>query len=215
MRTRRIPRGFGQYSPPSYFDEGWANVFVSGCQNIGVDPYGAAQLIIGESGWNPAAQNPSGAAGLNQLASGNYSIFENDGLSLSQYLNLPVSQQLPYVFKYWQEQVSNAGVSTISARDLYWLNWVPALYVPGSPDSYVIQNQGDPYYSADLDIGNKGYITAGDLSTRLANQATNNPNLWAYLESSIDAAGGWMPTTQWLTLGGIAAGFALYYLLKE
>jgi hypothetical protein len=123
-----------------------------------------------------------------------------------------VSQQLQVgVFPYWTQMMQNAGLSTISGRDLYWLNWVPALFVPNSPDSYVIQNQGDPYYSADLDIGGKGYITAGDLQTRLNNMETNNPDLWSYLQGQIYAAGGILPSTTTMVWGGLIVGFLGYF----
>ena len=201
MAMRKI-RGFGQFSPPSYFDAGWASVFVAGCQSIGADPSDVAALIIGESGWNPGAVNPSsGNVGLNQLTTA----------PVDGYTSMTVSEQLPYAFAYWQQQMQNAGLSTISGRDLYWLNWVPALYVPNSPDSYVIQNQGDPYYSADLDIGNKGYITAGDLQTRLDNMKANNPDLWSYLQGQIYAAGGFFPSTTTMVVGGVVAGFLGYF----
>lgn len=182
----------GDYSPPAYFDDGWATVFVQGCQSIGANPYDVAGLIIGESGWNPAAANSVPCYGLNQIcppSAGTYS----GQYTAAQYQALPVSKQLPFAFKYWQGVMQSHGLTTISGRDLYWLNWVPALYVPNSPDSYVIQREGDPYYSADLDVGNKGYITAGDLETRIQNMETCNPDLFAYLTSEIEAAGGGAP----------------------
>jgi hypothetical protein len=208
MKTfrRRPIRGLGQYSPPSYFDAGWASVFVAGCQALGVDPLDAAALIIGESEWNPGAVNPSsGNIGLNQLTTA----------PVDGYASMTVSEQLPYAFAYWTKMMQDAGLSSISGRDLYWLNWVPALYVPNSSDSYVIQRQGDPYYSADLDIGGKGWIEAGDLQKRLDNMKANNPDLFGYLQSQIYAAGGFMPSTTTMVWGGLIAGFLGYFGWKR
>lgn len=207
---RRRPRGLGQYSPPDYFDAGWANIFVAGCEAIGANPLDVAGIIIGESGWNPSAKNPSGAAGLNQIAPGNYGIFSGD-YTLDQFLNLTVSAQLPYCFQYWQNVMANAGLSTISGRDLYWLNWLPSLYVTGASDDYIIQSRGDPYYSADLDIGGKGYITAGDLQTRIDNMKASQPSLYAYLEQQICLAGGCFGDTQTLVFAAFATGFAGFF----
>jgi hypothetical protein len=208
-KSSKRMQGMGQsYSPPSYFDTGWASVFVAGCEAIGANPYDVAALIIGESGWYPGAVNPSsGNIGLNQLTSA----------PVDGYADMTVSEQLPWVFDYWVRQMQQAGLISISARDLYWLNWVPALYVPFAPDSYVIQNQGDPYYSADLDIGGKGYITAGDLQTRLDNMKANNPDLYSYLAEQITLAGGpvaYFPWP-WLAAGSFAAGFAGFFLMQK
>jgi len=116
---RRKIRGLGQFTPDSTFDTGWASVFVAGCAALGVDPLDAAALIIGESSWMTTAQNQSGAAGLNQLAPVSYGIFTSQGYSLSDYLALPVSQQLQGgVFPYWTQMMQNAGLSSISGRDL-------------------------------------------------------------------------------------------------
>jgi Transglycosylase SLT domain len=203
-------RGFGQYSPPSYFDTGWASVFVAGCESIGADPSDVAGLIIGESGWNPGAQNSVGCVGLNQICPVSYGVFSGD-YSVSDYLGLSVSDQLPYAFAYWQQVMGNAGVSSVSGAELYWLNWVPALFVPNSSNSYVIQSSSDPYYDASLDIGNKGYITLGDLETRIQNMQSNNPDLWSYLQGQILLAGGIFPSTTTMVVGGVIAGFLGYF----
>jgi hypothetical protein len=215
-RAPRPIRGLGQYSPPSYFDSGWAGVFVVGANAIGVDPLDLAKLLISESGFDPSAQNSIGCVGLNQICPSSQGVFNSD-YTADQYTQLTVSQQLPFVFDYFRNWLSQYGLSSISARDLYWLNFLPATYVPGSPDSYVIATQGDGYYDANtsFDKTGKGTITAGDLQTALDDAATNHADLFAYLQGEICAAGGCIPGTPWLFLGGIAAGVGLYMLVKR
>jgi hypothetical protein len=215
-RTRPI-RGLGQsYSPPDYFDTGWASVFVAGCESIGADPLDVAGLLLNESVFNPTSQNSIGCVGLNQICPGSQGIFSSD-YTVDQYLALPVSQQLQAgVFPFWQQMMSNAGVSTISAAELYWLNFLPATFVPNSPSSYVISQQGDPYYSgnASLDVDGSGTITLGDLQQVIQNAKTNNPNLYSYLETQICLAGGCFPTTTTMVIGGLVAGFAGFYVWR-
>jgi hypothetical protein len=212
--VRRRPRGLGQYSPPDYFDTGWAGVFVAACESIGADPIGVAEMLMNESGFNPSAQNSIGCVGLNQICPGSQGIFSSD-YSVADYLQLTVSEQIPYVFAYFQQWMNKYGLGSISARDLYWINFLPATYVPNSPDSYVIATKGDGYYDANasFDVDGTGTITAGDLQTALDNQATAKPDLYGYLSTQIYLAGGLFPTTPWLIGGGLALGFGAFFLM--
>lgn len=213
----RLRRGFGQsYSPPDYFDTGWASVLVAGAQSIGADPYDVAGLMIGESGFNPTAQNSMGCVGLNQLCGGSQSVFTNAGYSVSDYLSLPVSQQLQIgVFPFWQQQMQNNGASTLSGAEIYLINWLPGYYKLGLSNSDTIVDSSSPYYSADLDIGGKGYITLGDLGQRIQNMENNNPSLWSYLSGQIAAAGGFFPSTTSMVWGGLVAGALGYFWWKR
>jgi len=204
--------GFGQSSVPSYFDTGWASVFVAGCEAIGAYPLDVAGLLINESGFNPGAKNSIGCVGLNQICQASYSIFSSD-YTVDQYTQLTVSEQLPYVFAYWQQWLDKYSISSISAADLYWLNFLPATFVPNSPSSYVISQQGDAYYSANasLDVTGSGTITKGDLQQVIENAETNNPDLFSYLEQQICLAGGCFPTTPTMIVGGLALGFVGYF----
>ena len=209
-------RGLGQYSPPDYFDAGWAGIFVAGCEAIGADPIGVAEMLMNESGFNPSATNSIGCVGLNQICPGSQGIFSSD-YTAAQYANLTVSEQLPYVFAYFQQWLTKYGLGSISARDLYWLNFLPATYVPNSPDSYVIATKGDGYYDANasLDVDGSGTITAGDLQQVLDNQATAKPDLYNYLSTQIYLAGGFFPTTPYLIGGGIALGVGAFLLMQR
>jgi hypothetical protein len=210
-------RGLGQYSPPSYFDDTWQSVFVAGCEAIGANPYDVAGLLMNESGFNPSAQNSISCVGLNQMCPGSQD-FTSD-YTPAQYTALTVSQQLPYVFEFWQNWLSQYGLLTISARDLYWLNFLPATYVPNSPDSYVISQEGDAWYSSNtsLDPTGSGQITAGDLSTAISNTESNNPDLYTYLAEMITLAGGPLAYFSWpyFAAGTFAAGFVGYYAWKK
>jgi hypothetical protein len=223
VRTRRSvrmlvesrPVGLGQlgYDPPSYFDFGWSSVFVAGCEAIGANPYDVAGLLMSESGFNPSATNSIGCVGLNQMCPGSQN-FTSD-YSSDAYAQLTVSEQLPYVFAFWENQMSQYGLITISARDLYWLNFLPATYVPNSSDSYVISQQGDAYYSSNssLDTDGSGTITAGDLMNAISAAESNNSSLYFYLAEMITLSGGpvaYFPWP-WLAAGSLLAGVALFY----
>lgn len=215
----KLRRGLGQsYSPPDYFDVGWASVLVAGAQSIGADPYDVAGLIIGESGFNPGAQGGAPCAGggyavgLNQLCPVSQGVFTNQGYSVSDYLALPVSQQLQVgVFPYWQNVMANNGVTSVSGAELYLLNWLPAYFKPGMSSSDTIVDSSSGYYDASLDVGNKGYVTLGDLETRIQNMQANNPDLWSYLSTQIALSGGIFPSTTTTVLGGLALGFLGYF----
>jgi hypothetical protein len=207
----------GSFNPPDYFDTGWASVHVASAEYIGCDPLDLAELFVSESSYNPSATNSIGCVGLNQICQASYGFITGAGYSIGQYTQLTVSEQLPVVVSYFQNWMSQYGLGAISARDLYWLNFLPATYVPGSSDSYVISQQGDPYYSSNtgLDSGNKGYITAGDLQTRLDAQPAAQPNLWSYLEPQICLAGGCFGDTSTMVVGGLVVGFAGYYAYQK
>jgi hypothetical protein len=140
---------------------------------IGIDPLDALKLFLSESGLQPGAQNGS-AVGINQLVSMNYGYFAP--LSASQYQALTAEQQLPYAFAYFAQVMKNHGLTSISGRDLYWLNFLPAYYVPGAGDSHVIITSASPYYAPNigLDHGQKGSITAGDLQYALDKQKSTS-----------------------------------------
>jgi hypothetical protein len=210
--------GLGQsYSPPAYFDSTWASVLVAGAEAIGCDPYDLAGLFINESGLNPSAANSIGCLGISQICPGSQGIFTSY-YTPDQYTQLTISEQLPFVFAYVQQWMSQYNLLTISARDLYWLNFLPATYVPNAPDSYVISTQGDPWYSSNtsLDVTGSGTITAGDLYTAIQNAEANNPNLYGYAETWLTAAGGVLaiPPWTWLAAGSAVAGFAGFYAWK-
>ena len=126
-----------------------------------------------ESGISPRAKNPSsGAAGLIQFTN-----LAGVGWSgtIEQFLSLSGVEQLPYVERFLRPY-ANYNLNT--AGRIHQALFVPAT-LPGSlDDSLPLVRRGGTRWSgsncneaciyeghAFLDVGNKGYITAGDLET--------------------------------------------------
>jgi hypothetical protein len=201
---------------PSYFDLGWENVFVAGCFAIGADPYSVCGLLLNESGFNPSATNAEGCVGINQQCSGSQT-FTAD-YSASQYVQLTVSEALPYVFASWEGWLQQYGMVTVSAAELYAINFLPALFQPGMSSSTPLASAGDAYYSGNqsLDPDGTGSITLDTLQTVIDNQLLNNP-LSPYLIGAVSLAGGPVaaPTWPWLAAGSFAAGIGLFYAARK
>jgi hypothetical protein len=92
--------------------------FVQTAQRLGVNPQDLAVILWKESAFNPAAGNPHGAKGLNQLIKTTAKSLGMTDATWQQYLNFSAEDQLPWVEKYFQR----ANVSGKSAYDLYKLN---------------------------------------------------------------------------------------------
>jgi len=110
----------------------------------GIDPRDLAAVMMVESvGIDPNALHPGGAVGLNQII--NYKIFAP--LSRDQYRALDAATQWEAgARKYFDNVISDhPAVRRGGARDLYWLNFVPATYKPGAPDDYAIIRPGVNY----------------------------------------------------------------------
>lgn len=186
---------------------------------LGIDPKGAVQALLFESGLNPAIMNSIGAVGINQFLPMNYGYFAP--LSVGQYRQLTAAQQLPYVAAFWRDAIrrNGKGATSFSGRDLYWMNIQPAKFVPNAPDSFVVMRPNtDGAYEANkgaLDFGNKGFITAGDFSQALQNAANHNASTWNALSQQIDAASGSFSagsSSELVTIAavGVLLGFAGY-----
>jgi hypothetical protein len=205
-------QGLGSMTIPSNIGSGFAADLISYSASIGADPLDVLKLLINESGLNPQAFNGSGfssgqgAVGINQLAPVNWGYFQNQGLSVSQYQALTADAQLPYVFAYFQAVMQGHGLSSISGRDLYWLNFLPATYSPHSTDLHVIVTSSSGYYTNNkgLDHGSKGFITAGDLQLSL--DAAESTSLFQALAPQILAQEGG-PT---VPIAGVILGVAAF-----
>jgi Transglutaminase-like superfamily len=176
---------------PASLGASFDTTLIAWAKTIGADPLGIVKLLLSESGLNPSATNSSGfaagqyAVGINQLAPVNWGYFSP--MSAAQYAGLTAEAQLPYVFAYWGNVMKGAGISTASAADLYWLNFLPATFVKDATDEHVIVSSSSGYYTnnAGLDHGSKGYITKGDLQKSLDAQPANYPALWATISQAI------------------------------
>lgn len=128
-------------------------------------PVDLASSMFLESSIERRARNAEGCLGINQMCPGN---FAKLGINPNTYTQLTESEQLcHYVFPFWKSIVASHHIAELSARDIEWLNYVPAYYVPNAPDSHVIMNSANPNYNEGFDHGNKGYITAGDIQTSI------------------------------------------------
>lgn len=173
--------------PPGTGDKG-ANLpdsfwkaFIAMSDRLGADPVDLATILYNESGgFNPHAVNSILCAGLNQLCPGpgtfgsiveNMSLAQWNALSSEEKVNRihayaakSAEQQLPYVEKYFKQK---PAASMKSARDIYWVNFLPATYKAGTDDSFVLTRSPAAAYTQnagfDTDKPKKGYITTGDL----------------------------------------------------
>jgi hypothetical protein len=201
---------------------GFAHELVRLAQPLGIDPKGAAKLLLSESDLLPHARNGA-AVGIFQAEpdphTQHYSLFAP--LDVAAFLALPAVGQLPYAFKFWGRMIRafGQGQTTWGARDLYWLNFLPARFVRGAPDSHVLTRSPEGFYTANadaLDHGTKGFITAGDLSLAQDAGVHRNRELWAELEPAIDAemgGGGIASLAGAVVVGGLVLGVG--YALAE
>lgn len=211
-------KGMGQAAWPSYLGDTFAQSLVDQSATLGANPLDILKLLISESGGalQPSAWNPrgfsagQGAVGINQLAPVNYGYITNAGYTVDSYKQLTAEQQLPVVFAYFQNVMRGAGLTSISGRDLYWLNFLPATYVADAPDDYVIVSSSSGYYTnnSGMDHGSKGYISPGDLQIML--DASMNTNIWSIVSPAVledsPTAGASAPVAGLLCAIGFAVG---------
>jgi hypothetical protein len=185
-------QGLGSMSSvPSYIGDSFAQDLVTFAQSIGADPLDLLKLLLSESGLQPSSKHPGGfasgqyAVGINQFAPVNWHYFAP--LSAAAYAALTADQQLPYVEQYFTDRMREHGISSASGADLYWLNYLPATFVPGATDFHVIVTSSSGFYTNNksLDHGGKGFITKGDLQLSLDAQPAGHPTLWPLLSQQI------------------------------
>jgi hypothetical protein len=189
-------KNMGALAPlPSSLGSGFAGTLVVLSRGLGIDPFDAAKLLMSESDLTPSATNARGftsgfAVGINQLAPVNWGYFTSRGFTVDEYRALTAEGQLPIAFAYFASEMKSHGLSSISGRDLYWLNFLPATFVPNAPDSHVIVTSASGFYTnnSHLDHGGKGAITAGDLQLSL--DAQERKGEWPALAQAIADAGG-------------------------
>jgi Putative peptidoglycan binding domain len=183
-----------------------------------VDPRDALKIMLGESEMNPAAVaylDPE--TKTEPVAGGVFGLLVTQtqnltGMSFSDWIQLSAAQQIPYAAKFWKQITAGFGAPLpVSARDLYWLNYLPATYVPGAPDDYVFVRSNDTflrrgsstwehaagYYTQNEGLDHpltpggtrKGFITAGDMGLAAARGAMKNPATYAAIADAISPEG--------------------------
>src|ERR1700691_6284139 len=165
---------------------------LSAQQNPPIDPAQVALIFLWESGLDPSNPGPSGAnvGGLNQMSSSNLSSL---GLTMSQWLSMSASEQLPYIFKWWNSLVQNDnnGVFPTTGGMLYALNFLPGQFksvgAGNNPNAVLASKTGA--YSAEynsnstLDPNHTGSITPNTCQTLLNNIANSNSTWPAFLSN--------------------------------
>lgn len=197
---------------PSDIDPNFVPSLYAVAAQLNSDPVNLAMSLYMESEIKAHARNSIGCLGINQMCPGN---FAGLGIDPATYTQLPASQQLcHYVFPFWRSIMGRHGLSSLSARDVEWLNFLPATFVPNAPDDHVVTSN-PTYVNANkgFDHGNKGYITAGDIGQSVANACTGAR--WLAIHAAIVAGN----PNAGLIGGGIAGillafGTAVFFLAK-
>lgn len=138
-------------------------------------PYVLGLLLFEESGMDPGIANSIGCVGLNQFCPGTYEYWVKDRTP-DEYLQLSMADQLDYIGPFWQSKPKKAVLTT---RDLFWINFLPATWVPNATRATIVN---DPTklgakYALQVAQGNsviaqgRPNITAGDIDDYLAGVA--------------------------------------------
>lgn len=190
---------------PSVDDAFWP-LFVADVRAMGKDPFAVAEFILAESDFIPSAihwqktdkdgkplpEPLAVAVGLNQLtnASGMFNPWSQD--AAKAFAALPASQQWVQKSYAFLKGIWAAHPSAVSARDLYWLNFLPATYVPNASDDYVIpdsaQYLGDNAAFRDPASGN---ARVGLFNVFLANakKRPGNNVRWGLIKQALASQG--------------------------
>lgn|GEM_PF-6998945 len=162
-----------------------------------IDPTDVAIVLYEESGLNPANPGPSaaaGVAGLNQMDTANLASL---GLTRAQWLAMSVSQQLPWIFKFWQSLAKsfNGGKFPADAGELVGLNFLPGAYAAvgasANPDAPIAAKTGTYAWAWNDNPAlqnSTGAITVNTLRTYLANVAAKAGATWTNAVTQIQAA---------------------------
>jgi hypothetical protein len=180
-RSSSYPASTSQGDVSSRTDADWQALWAL-AQRLGVTPQVLGLVLYEESGMDPGAKNTNGSSdpnkwcvGLNQFCPGTYESWVS--VDRPTYLTWSMAQQLGPIGAFWASKPSFT-----TARDLFWLNFLPASYVEGaSPDTVV----NDPtkmdahYATVTVPAANTGLfqgrsvLTAGDIDAYLASYASS------------------------------------------
>ena len=156
---------------PSDIDPAFPAELVRTAARLNADPLDLANILFVESnGIHAGIVNAGGCVGINQFCPVNQNTRILPGWpGLARYRALPASAQLrDFVAPWWERIAAQHELTTLTGRDLYWLNFTPAWFVPNAPASHVITR--DPSIVRDnprLSLG-KSYIAVSDIDRVLA-----------------------------------------------
>lgn len=219
--------------PISNIDSAFWPKLVQGAQAMGASPISLALVMLSESSINPKARNPSDtslppvAVGLNQLSlpSRTFQGVVGDNVDPDAFLTWPASVQLDYALKYFRGVYSaHPGALQGGARDLYWLNFMPATYVAGAGDDHVITNEGWAVSANPSLADPDGVIRAGGLKRALdaAANASYNAARWQAAVQNINellpqvaVSSSGAANAAMASITFLAAGGAAYLFLKN
>lgn len=160
------------------------------------DPREILAVLFAESSISPKAwhKGPPGpnCYGINQFCDPpTFGLAVRDQTPAS-YLALPASiQLLRYVVPFWNGAKAQHGPHvTKNARNLYWLNFLPATVRPDAPDDYVIPGSRSAALANPELAGGKDYVTPGDLSRFLVHRQNQEPSRWNELLDRVESAMG-------------------------
>lgn len=205
---------------PSDIDPQFPAALVAGAKELGVDPVGmAALLYIEGDGIRHEAVNPrGGAVGINQFDPPTQ-VLHYGFSSVAEYRDSSACVQFERaVMPFWRSITKQFGhgQTSFSARDLYWLNFLPATYVPNAPEDHVITSN-PAYVTPNPGLSNgKPYIAASDITRALNHVLNSSSPRWLAIKANIEAVdstpglGAVAGVGSFgLGLGLIGAGFAL------
>ncbi len=177
---------------------------------VQIDPDWLASVMSLESGFNPAAVNPSGGAtGLIQFMP---ATARRLGTTTTALKTMSAVEQLPWVEGYYRPFAGRIR----SLEDMYMANFLPSFIgrssdtvIASDPDAIYVQNMG-------FDPQKKGYITVGDVSSAIRSAyASARGQRLSVDDGPDDGSGSSGAGTIFLSiLAGIGVGFAVK-LAKE
>jgi hypothetical protein len=171
-----------------------------------------AAIFLSESTLNPKAINADRCVGLNQFCPGTLEGYfraagvpraphalspDEHAFNAHAYVLLSGSEQLKYITAFFAGHVRRHGPDSVaSARNLYWLNFLPETFVPDAPDSYELphtRKDNDTYgwyreNAGAFDRDHKGYFTAGDLRKWVDYNKNAHPRSWNEIVAALTVA---------------------------
>lgn len=202
------------YRPVTGIDDAFWPKLTLGAKKLGVSPVSLALVMFEESGIHPDAVNANGgASGINQFMPDTFAS-SFPGTSLDDFRQMTASQQLDFTLAFWSALYdAHPGATWGGARDLLWLNFLPATFSPFSTPWHTITTS-PAVLAANPLKQHRGAITTQSLSDALDAAVQRSPARWDAIVANIREAQssklGISVALGSLLLGGATLGVALY-----